>query len=143
MAMPGAGLGAVLVAVVLVVTVVTPFLTDMFADVTPRTNPTAFFLLLPTLAFAVLFWGMGLHWVYLMCEGISQKLWLKAKGLRFGKRRPKPGEGGDKGAGGGDTTKPPEVGGGEGGMFEGGMFKSGFLLGGKKPKGKPGTPQMV
>ena len=38
---------------VLVTTVLTPFLTDMFADVTPRTNPTAFFLLLPTLAFAV------------------------------------------------------------------------------------------
>eukprot|EP00966_Prymnesium_polylepis_P258509 5971300-Prymnesium_polylepis.1 len=41
------------VACAQVVTVVTPFLTDMFADVTPRTNPTAFFLLLPTLAFAV------------------------------------------------------------------------------------------
>ena len=65
---------------------------------------------------------MGLHWVYLMCEGISQKLWLKAKGLRFGKRRP-------------DATA-----GGEGGEGNGKGAKGG--LGGVR-KGKPGTPQMV
>jgi len=88
MAMPGASAGAFLLFVVLVITIIAPFITDMFLGVTPETNPTAFFLILPTLAFAVLFWGMGLHWVLLMCSGMSQKLWLKAKGLNFGRRRP-------------------------------------------------------
>ena len=65
---------------------------------------------------------MGLHWVYLMCEGISQKLWLKAKGLRFGKRRPESksavgGDGGNKGDGDGAKAAVK--------------------------KGKPGMPQMV
>ncbi|KAL3931743.1 MAG: hypothetical protein SGPRY_001000 [Prymnesium sp.] len=110
MAMPGAWCGAFMLFVVLIITIVTPFITDMFGSFSPRSNPIGFFLILPTLAFAVprltfislppsalttwlapqvLFWGMGLHWVFLIIEGVSQKLWLKAKGLRFGSRRGK------------------------------------------------------
>jgi len=123
MMMPGASVGGVLLIIVLTGTVIAPFVTDMFDDITPQSNPTTFFLVLPTLGFAVLFWGMGLHWVFLICEGISQKLWLKAKGIKFGKKRPQPET---------DTTgaAPKEA--------DGDGMKTGFLLGGrgKSPKNK-------
>ena len=41
------------------------------------------------LALAVLFWGMSAHWVLLLCDGMTQKLWLRAKGF---KRQRKPTE---------------------------------------------------
>ena len=67
--MPGANVGAVLIVLVIITTIVLPFLSDMFEHVTPQTNPTAFFLILPCLVFAVLFWGMSLHWVKLLWDG--------------------------------------------------------------------------
>ena len=33
----------------------------------------------PTLAFALLFVWMAAHWLWLLCTGLSQKLWLRAK----------------------------------------------------------------
>ena len=54
----------------------------MFADVSPETNPVAFFLVLPCLCCAVLFWGMSAHWVALLCDGLTQKMWLREKGFR-------------------------------------------------------------
>ena len=163
MMMPGASVGAVLVILVLVCTVVLPFITDMFDHLTPQTNPTAFFMLLPTLAFAVrrrpnlaaaasplplpgapahrqpphrspsrapqvLFWGMALHWVWLLCEGISQKAFLKLKG--WGRKKKPAGENAaadvEKGSAGAS-------GGGGGAQAEEGI-KTGFLKG----KGKGG-----
>jgi hypothetical protein len=80
--MPGAHGGAVLVLLVTVATILLPLVSDMWADVSPAHNPAGFFLVLPCLVFAVLFWGMSLHWVWLLGEGLSQKLWLRAKGYK-------------------------------------------------------------
>jgi hypothetical protein len=30
----------------------------------------------------VLFWGMSAHWVSLLCEGLTQKMWLRSKGYK-------------------------------------------------------------
>ncbi len=57
MLMPGAHVGAVLIVFVLLATVLLPFTSNMFEFVSPETNPAAFFLILPSLCFAVLFWG--------------------------------------------------------------------------------------
>ena len=89
MMMPGATVGAVLILLVLFATIVMPLTTDMFATFTPENNPVAFFLILPALCFAVLFWGMSAHWVHLLCDGLTQKMWLRAKGYR---RQRKPSE---------------------------------------------------
>ena len=43
--------------------------------------------MLPILAFAVLFCGMSAHWLFLLGSGLSQKLWLKAKGFQRRRRR--------------------------------------------------------
>ena len=80
MMMPGATVGAVLITIVLGATVLLPLTTDMLSGET--SNPTAFFLILPCLCFAVLFWGMSAHWVHLQCVGLRQVLWLRAKGSR-------------------------------------------------------------
>ena len=69
MLMPGAHAGAVLILVVVLATVLLPFTSNMFETVTAATNPTGFFLLLPSLCFAVLFCGMSIHWVWLLAEG--------------------------------------------------------------------------
>jgi len=82
MLMPGAHVGAVLIVVVILATILLPFTSNMFEGVSPETNPVAFFLILPSLCFAVLFWGMSIHWVWLLAEGLSQKLWLKAQGYK-------------------------------------------------------------
>ena len=63
-------------------TVLLPLTTDMLSRTDATHNPTAFFLILPALCFAVLFWGMSAHWVRLLWDGLSQKMWLKAKGYR-------------------------------------------------------------
>ena len=55
MMMPGATFGAVLIMLVLALTVLLPLTTDMWTGVTTTKNPTAFFLILPCLMFAVLF----------------------------------------------------------------------------------------
>ena len=82
MMMPGATIGAALITLVFFATVVLPLSTDMLSSVSPEHNPVAFFLILPCLCFAVLFWGMSAHWVKLLCEGLTQKMWLRAKGFR-------------------------------------------------------------
>lgn len=69
MLMPGAHVGAVLIVLVFIMTIFMPFLSDMLAGVSPAANPIAFFLVLPCLCFAVLFWGMSIHWVWLLAEG--------------------------------------------------------------------------
>ena len=48
-------------------------------------------------AWQVLFWGMSLHWVNLLWEGLTQKGWLKAHGY---KKPRKPAHGSE---GSGDT----------------------------------------
>ena len=50
-----------------------------------QVNPVGFFLILPCLCFAVLFWGMSMHWVKLLWDGMSQKMWLRLKGFRRNK----------------------------------------------------------
>ena len=82
MMMPGASVGAVLLVLVFGLTIILPITTDMFSGVTPDKNPVAFFLVLPCLSCAVLFWGMSAHWVTLLCDGLTQKMWLRAKGFR-------------------------------------------------------------
>jgi len=82
MMLPGAWVGAVLVVLVLGATLLLPLTTDMLSNVTPLRNPTAFFLILPCLIFATLFWSMSAHWVHLLWDGISQKMWLRAQGFR-------------------------------------------------------------
>lgn len=89
MMMPGASAGAALVLLILAATVLLPLVTDMWTGVTSERNPTAFFLLLPVLCLGVLFWGMSAHWVKLLWDGLTQKMWLRAKGY---KRPRKPGE---------------------------------------------------
>ena len=86
MMMPGATFGAVLIMLVLALTVLLPLTTDMWTGVTTTKTPTAFFLILPCLMFAVLFWGMSAHWVILLCDGLTQKMWLRAKGFRRAKK---------------------------------------------------------
>ena len=86
MMMPGASVGAVLIVLVFATTVLLPLITDMWTDVTVERNPTAFFLILPILCFAVLFWGMSAHWVFLLCDGLTQKMWLRAQGYRRPKK---------------------------------------------------------
>ena len=90
MMMPGMTLGVGLILGIVVLTVTLPLLSDMWDHPTATANPTAFFLILPVLCFAVLFWGMSIHWVWLLAKGLSQKVWLKAQGLRFGTKRPPP-----------------------------------------------------
>ena len=87
LAMPGMSVGAVAVFFVVALTALLPLLSDMWDDVDAAANPAAFFLILPVLCFALLFWGMSAHWLWLLGSGLSQKVWLKAKGLRFGARR--------------------------------------------------------
>jgi len=87
MLMPGAVAGAWLLALVTATLVVMPLVTDMWADVRPSHNPAALFLILPYLAFAVLFFGMAAHWVHLLCAGLSQKLWLRSRGYRRQRNR--------------------------------------------------------
>lgn len=82
MMMPGATFGAWLLALVLVLLVVMPLITDMWDTVTPRHNPAALYLILPYLAFGVLFFGMAVHWLSLLCHGLSQKMWLRSRGYR-------------------------------------------------------------
>jgi len=82
MLMPGAHVGAVLVVIVLLATVLLPFTSNMFELVSAESNPTAFFLILPSLCFAVLFCGMTIHWVWLLANDVSQKLWLKTQGYK-------------------------------------------------------------
>ena len=82
MMMPGANFGVVLLAVLLAAVILVPFVTDMWDQVTPEGNPASFYMLVPFLAFSVLFWGMAVHWLWLVCEGVSQKMWLRAKGWR-------------------------------------------------------------
>jgi len=89
MMMPGATAGAVLIVFVIGATVLLPLTTDMLTQVSPQHNPVGFFLILPCLCFAVLFWGMSAHWVHLLCDGLTQKMWLRAKGY---KRPRKPAE---------------------------------------------------
>lgn len=53
-----------------------------------RCNAIAVWLQCDICAIAqVLFWGMGLHWIFLICDGMTQKLWLRAKGVRFGNKK--------------------------------------------------------
>jgi len=80
--MPGATIGAWLIMAVLAALVVLPLVTDMWASVTPSHNPAALYLILPYLAFGVLFFGMAAHWLSLVCQGLSQKMWLRTKGYR-------------------------------------------------------------
>mmetsp|Transcript_22246 Transcript_22246/g.71897 ORF Transcript_22246/g.71897 Transcript_22246/m.71897 type:complete len:327 (-) Transcript_22246:380-1360(-) len=80
--MPGATFGAWLLIAVLALLVVAPLVTDMWASVTPEHNPAAFYLILPYLAFGVLFFGMAAHWLSLLCQGLSQKVWLRSRGYR-------------------------------------------------------------
>jgi len=82
MMMPGAKVGVVLLALVVGVVVFAPFVVDMFSDVSLASNPVPVFLVLPLFAFTVLFCGMAMHWVWLLCEGVTQKMFLKAKGWR-------------------------------------------------------------
>ena len=81
MMMPGATTGTFLVILVLVTTVLLPLTSNML-DGSATINPVAFFIILPCLMFAVLFWGMSAHWVHLLCDGLTQKMWLKAKGYK-------------------------------------------------------------
>ena len=90
MMMPGATTGAILIIVVLAATVLLPLTTDMLADVSAERNPTGFFLILPALCFAVLFWGMSIHWVFLLADGLTQKLWLRSKGYRKARKPAEP-----------------------------------------------------
>jgi len=85
--MPGAVAGAWLLALVTATLVVMPLVTDMWSDVRRSHNPAALFLILPYLAFAVLFFGMAAHWVRLLCAGLSQKLWLRSRGYRRQRNR--------------------------------------------------------
>ena len=71
-------------------TVLLPLTTDMLADVSAERNPTGFFLILPALCFAVLFWGMSIHWVFLLADGLTQKLWLRSKGYRKARKPAEP-----------------------------------------------------
>jgi len=82
MLMPGAHVGAGLILLVITITILLPFTSNIMDDPSPAQNPAAFFLILPCLALAVLFWGMSAHWVKLLCDGISQKVWLRAQGYR-------------------------------------------------------------
>ena len=82
MMLPGAWVGAVLVCLVLGATLLLPLTTDMLSNITPLRNPTAFFLILPCLIFAALFWSMSAHWLHLLWDGVSQKMWLRAQGFR-------------------------------------------------------------
>lgn len=86
MMMPGAGVGAVMLLIVLAATTMLPIVSDIFTNVSPQHNATSFFLLLPVLGFAVLFWGMSIHWITLFGAGISQKFWLKEQGLSWGSK---------------------------------------------------------
>ena len=78
--MPGARWGVAAVLLVLAVVVGLPIVSDMWAHVEWERNPAAFYLVAPTLAFALLFVSMAAHWLWLLCTGLSQKLWLRAKG---------------------------------------------------------------
>jgi len=82
MMMPGASAGMVLVVLVLCTTVLLPLVSDMISHTNAQHNPVGFFLVLPCLVFAVLFWGMSAHWVSLLCEGLTQKMWLRSKGYK-------------------------------------------------------------
>ena len=73
MLMPGARLGATLVVIVIMMTIFLPFVSNMWEAGDLQTNPIAFFLILPCLVFAVLFWGMTLHWVSCSCATVSQR----------------------------------------------------------------------
>ena len=109
MMMPGARCGMTALAIVCVAVVVLPCITNLWSDVSLERNPSAFFFILPLLAFSVrvppphlrpltqchvedwrswwqvLFCGMSAHWIWLLSDGLSQRLWLKAKGWgRFG-----------------------------------------------------------
>ena len=70
MLMPGATVGAGAVLLVVMLTVLLPFTSNMTEDVTRLHNPSGFFLVLPCLALAVLFWGMSAHWVRLLWAGV-------------------------------------------------------------------------
>ena len=87
MMMPGAGVGVGLLGLLLVVVAVLPFVTDMWSSASWSRNPAPLYLMLPILAFAVLFCGMSAHWLFLLGSGLSQKLWLKAKGFQSRRRR--------------------------------------------------------
>jgi len=86
MMMPGAYIGAGVIAVVLGSVVILTLMSDMWSHVSIRSNPAPLYLLLPLLAFAVLFLGMSAHWAWLICQGLTQKLWLRAKGWK--RKRP-------------------------------------------------------
>ena len=88
MMMPGATCGAALIVLVLAATVLLPLTSDMMSDVTRSRNPTSFFLILPCLCFAVLFWGMSIHWVVLISQKLTQKLWLRSQGYKRPARKP-------------------------------------------------------
>ena len=83
MMMPGASAGVGLLFLLLVVVVELPMISDMWAASSWQRNPAPLYLMLPFLAFMVLFCGMSAHWIFLLGSGVSQKLWLRAKGLRF------------------------------------------------------------
>ena len=86
--MPGARWGVAAVLLVLAFVVGLPIVSDMWAHVRWERNPAAFYLVAPTLAFALLFVSMAAHWLWLLCTGLSQKLWLRAKGwVEAGERR--------------------------------------------------------
>jgi len=87
MMMPGAGVGVGLLGLLLVVVAVLPLVTDMWSSASWSRNPAPLYLMLPILAFAVLFCGMSAHWLFLLGSGLSQKLWLKAKGFQSRRRR--------------------------------------------------------
>ena len=87
MMMPGAGVGMGLLGLLFVIVAVLPLITDMWTSASWSRNPAPLYLMLPILAFAVLFCGMSAHWLFLLGAGLSQKLWLKAKGFQSKRRR--------------------------------------------------------
>ena len=86
MMMPGAYVGVAAFTLVLGGVVTLTLTSDMWAHVSMQSNPGPLYLLLPMLAFAVLFLGMSAHWTWLLCTGLTQKLFLRAKGWR--RRKP-------------------------------------------------------
>ena len=78
--MPGARIGFTCLALCAMVATLLLVCTDIWEDVSLEHNPVAIFLLVPYLAFAILFFGMSAHWSWLICEGMSQKIWLRSQG---------------------------------------------------------------
>ena len=68
MSMPGARCGFATVGLAFLATLILPIVSTLGDTATMDANPVAFFLILPVMTFAVLFWVMTVHWLGLLAK---------------------------------------------------------------------------